>query len=108
MSAIGLGTEIKYGIRIPPIDGIPMSSFDFEVETYVYQNRKVTYKKSDTQNVMPLDDDSYKIIVPKEDMLKIGRGVLLAKVTCHIPDNDFPDGLRTEVYDKLHTGWVIT
>lgn len=103
-----LGTEFKYGIRIQEIDGYRLEDYDFEVTTYVYTNKSVTYRKNDINHIKPLDTDSYKIIVPSEDAMKIGRGVVMAKVTCHIPDADFQDGYRTEVYDKLCTGVTIT
>lgn len=103
-----LGTEFKYGIRIQEIDGYKLKDYDFDVTTYVYTNKSVTYKKIDTKHIKPLDDDSYMVIVPLDDAMKIGRGMVMAKVTCHIPDADFQDGYRTEVYDKLCTGLTIT
>jgi hypothetical protein len=103
-----LGTEFKYGIRIQEIDGYKLKDYDFDVTTYVYTNKSVTYKKGDTKHIKPIDDDSYMVIVPLDDAMKIGGGKVMAKVTCHIPDADFQDGYRTEVYDKLWTGLTIT
>jgi hypothetical protein len=103
-----LGTEFKYGIKMTPIDGIHLEDCDFEVTTYVYSNRQVTYKKGDAKHVQRIDEDSYKIIVYAEDAMKIGRGYVMAKITIHIPDNDYEDGFRTEVYNNLCTGETIT
>lgn len=103
-----LGTEFKYGVRMPPIGDIHLEMCDFEVETYVYTNKSVKFSKGDTKHIHKIDKDSYMVIVDKESALKIGRGVILAKLIVHIPDNDFEDGFRTEVYDKLQTSWIIT
>ena len=102
-----LGTEFKFGVRVSQIDGVHLEDCDFEVSVYVYTNKSVLYKKSDDKHVKKMDEDSYKIIVTSDDALKIGRGRVLATLTIHIPDGDFEDGYRTEVYDKLDTQWVI-
>lgn len=103
-----LGTEYKYGIKLPPIDGIHLSEMDFEVTTYVYSNKSVTFKKSDEKHIKMINEDSYKVIVDSESAIKIGKGKVLAKLTIHIPDLDFEDGFRTEIYDDLCTYQVIT
>lgn len=104
---IALGSEYKYGITFPAIGNIHLDDCDFEVETYVYTNRSVTFKKGDEKHIQRMDADRYMVVVDKENALKIGRGVIMAKLTVHIPDGDFEDGFRTEVYDKLCAGWTI-
>lgn len=104
---ISFGSEYKYSVSIPPIGGTPLSALDFEVTTYVYTNKAVTYKKSDTEHVKKLNNDTYIIVIDTENALKVGRGNVLAKLTIHIPDGDFKDGYRTEIYDGLDTGWKI-
>ena len=104
---VALGTEIKFGIRFPQIDGVHFEDCDFEVSVYVYTNKSVTYKKGDEKHIKKMDEDSYKVVMTSDDALKIGRGHILATLTIHIPDGDFEDGYRTEVYDKLDTQWVI-
>lgn len=103
-----LGTEFKYGIRMKPIDGIHLENCDFEITTYVFANRSVTYRKDDAIHVKKIDEDSYKIVVYAEDSIKIGKGKVMAKITIRIPDSDYEDGLRTEIYDRLCTGETIT
>ena len=104
---LALGSEYKYGVTFPPIGGLHLENCDFEVETYVYTNRSVTFKKNDTKHIQKMDADRYMVIVDKESALKVGRGVVLAKLTVHIPDDDFDDGVRTEIYDKLKTEHTI-
>lgn len=103
-----LGTEFKYGIRVGPVSGLHLQDYDFEVTTYVNPIRSVTFRKSDTEHVKPIDADSYSVIVDKVNAVKVGRGTVLAQVVVHIPDGDFPDGVRTEVYKDLCTGVTIT
>lgn len=78
---------------------------DFEVTTYVYPNKTVVFKKSDTDFVKPVDNDTYLVVIDSDNAQKVGRGKVLAKLTIHIPDGDFKDGFRTEIYDKIDTGW---
>lgn len=104
MSAI---SEYKYSIGFPPIDGIHLEDCDFEVKTYVYANKFVTFKKGDETHIKKIDADHYKVIVDKENSLKIGRGKVLAELTVHIPDGDFQDGYRTEVVRDMYTGWTV-
>jgi hypothetical protein len=103
-----LGTEFKYGVRMTPIDNIHLEDCDFEVTSYVYTNKAVTYRKGDVKHIKRINEDSYKIIVDSEDSVKIGRGKVLAKISISIPDSDLEDGFRTEIYDEIWTGKTIT
>jgi hypothetical protein len=103
-----LGTEFKYGLRLTPIDDVHLEDCDFEVETYVNANRRVMYRKGDVKHVQRIDADSYKIIVYAEDSRKIGSGKVMARVTIRIPDSDYDDGFRTEIYNDICTGRTIT
>lgn len=103
-----LGTEFKYGLRIEPIGDLHFDLFDFEVETYVFENKSIIYKKNDGIHIQKIDQDSFKVIVDEADAIRIGRGKVLAKVKVYIPDGDFIGGIRTEVYDKIWTKIIIT
>lgn len=46
-----LGTEFKYGIRMKPIGDIHLENCDFEITSYVFANRSVTYRKGDAIHV---------------------------------------------------------
>lgn len=101
-----LGTEFKINVHVEPIDGYHMSDYDFECMLYVYTNKGVVFKKGD-ESVKQTDEDNYRICVSSEDSAKIGKGAVKLKLTAHIPDGDFPDGLRTEVVDGICTGVTI-
>lgn len=98
--------EFKYGVIMTPLDDIHLDDCDFDIETYVYTNKSVTYHKGDENHLKPIDKDSYKVIVNSEDSVKIGKGRVMTKVTVKIPDADFEDGYRTEICN-LWTGITI-
>lgn len=102
-----LGTEFKINVNVEPMDGFHMADYDFECMLYVYTNKGVVYKKGD-ESMKKTDDDNYRICATSEDSLKLGRGSVKLKFTAHIPDADYPDGYRTEIYDNICTGVVIT
>lgn len=103
-----LGTEFKYGIKVQLQDGKHLKDCDFEVTTYVHSNKAVTFSKSDTTHIKPIDDDTYKVIIDSDSALTIGRGRIMAKIVIHVPDDpDYSDGRRTEIYSDLYTGWTI-
>lgn len=99
-----LGTELKFNLHLDPINNKHMSEYDFDVDLYVYTNRRVTFPKS---RLLKVDDDNYTVIVNSSDALKIGRGKIKADVKAYIPDTDFTDGKRTEVL-TLCTKTIIT
>lgn len=88
---IFIGTELKLNIHIEPIGGVSMSGYDWEVEVYCLAKNAVTIKKEDAVQV---DDNNYIILV---DTTKVGAGRVKCKITAYIPDEDFEDGIRTEV-----------
>lgn len=91
MDALGLGTELKLNINIEPIGEITMDHYDFEVDVWCSLKRIVTITKSEAIRV---DENNYIICV---DSSLLGHGQIKAKVTAYVPDNDFEDGVRTEV-----------
>lgn len=91
MDALGLGTELKLNINIEPIGEITMDDYDFEVDIWCSLKRIVTIAKSEAIRV---DEKNYIVCV---DSSLLGHGQIKAKVTAYVPDNDFEDGVRTEV-----------
>lgn len=91
MGTIGLGTELKLNLNIDPIGEITMDDYDFEVDVYCSLKKAHTVTKQDAIRV---DENNYIICV---DSALLGHGRVKMKVTAYIPDNDFDDGLRTEV-----------
>lgn len=95
-----IGTELKLNINIEPMGSMTMDDFDFEVEVYCSIKRVITIQKKDAIRV---DQNNYMVLV---DTSETGAGDLKCKVTAHIPDGDFNDGLRTEVV-AVSTGITI-
>lgn len=87
---IFVGTELKFKIEIEA-EGFSMETDDFNV---VVQRRNVkkTFQKSDLVND---GEGGYYVCF---DTAEFGVGTISAVVTAYVPDTDFPDGLRTEVY----------
>lgn len=98
-----LGTELKINLHVEPINGLHMSDYDFECRFYVYTNKYVVVSKTDMKEV---DSDNYIALITSELANKIGRGAIKMRITAHIPDSDFPDGMRTEIAEVC-TGVVI-
>lgn len=89
-----LGTELKINVHVEPIDGYHMYDYDFDCQFYVYTNKSVSINKTDMKKI---DNDNYVALITSDLANKIDRGALKMKITAHIPDSDFPDGLRTEI-----------
>ena len=87
-----LGTEKKYHLEIVS-EGFDMETDDFEVELKRGPN-VITLKKNDL--VKDVNGDFYVTF----DTAELGPGGVTMTVTAYVPDEDFPDGLRTEI-DKF-------
>lgn len=91
MEKIYLGTELKLNINIEPIDGVSMSSYNWEAELYCNTRKVVKIPKSSAKKK---DNNNYIIML---DTNEVGVGALRCRITAQIPDTDFADKLRTEV-----------
>lgn len=106
-----LGTKLKINIHIDPIYSAHMSGYDFDVEFYCSPKKSLTIRKApgkeyDTPSLylkVENSEDDYLCFV---DTLAVGLGKLKCKVTAYIPDEHFPDGIRTEVVE-IDTGIEI-
>lgn len=95
-----IGTELKLNINIEPIGDVTMEDYDWQVDVYCSTKRIVTIPKTDAIKV---DSSNYIIRVNTEEL---GAGELKCKVTAHIPDADFEDGIRNEIA-AIDTGITI-
>ena len=98
---IYLGTELKFALEIES-EGFSMDTDDFKVVIKSVKKKK-------------------EIVIPKEEMLLdenekylftidtevLGVGDYWIYVYAYVPDEDFPDGIRTEV-QKLHLCGVMS
>lgn len=85
-----LGTELKFLVEITA-GGFTMADDDFTV-TIRRGSKQRVFQKSEL-----IEDENHKFYVCF-DSAEFGTGVIQAIVTAYVPDTDFPDGLRTEVY----------
>lgn len=101
MEGIYIGTDLKFLITIEAAN-FDMETDDFTVDIVRGLNR-LHFDKSD------LVVEEYTETVNNEEVTKLhyyvcfdsaelGVGVVYAIVTAYVPDDDFDDGLRTEVY----------
>lgn len=92
MAEVIRGTELKFNLNIQPVSGINMSAFDFYVTAYTQgtAQRSVIQKYDCTR----VNNDNYTVPV---DTAPLGLGLLILDVYAFIPDQDFPDDLRTEI-----------
>lgn len=70
-----------------------MENYDFKVQCFTSARKVVTIDKA---KAIKVDADNYKICV---DTNGIGSGALRCRITAYLPDDDFPDKLRTEVVE---------
>ena len=68
-----------------------MDDYNFEVEVYCSSKFSVVITKDKAVRV---DENNYIILVDTNDL---GSGKIKLKITAYIPDENFPDHLRTEV-----------
>lgn len=86
---IFVGTELKFKVDIQA-GGFSMEDDDFTV-TIRRRNQERVFHKED----MVIDGEGgYYVCF---DTAEFGTGIISAVVTAYVPDQDFPDGLRTEV-----------
>lgn len=91
-----IGTELKYLVEITAT-GFSMEDDDFHIVVSV-GNKKATYNKTD---LLVDEEDNYYLAI---DTSLFKKGDLYATLYAYVPDDDFPDGLRTEVnVQKLTT-----
>lgn len=95
-----LGTELKINVHIEPIDGCTMDDFDFRCRFYIYTNRYVEIRK---EEMIRVDENNYVACISH----KMGIGPVMMRITAYIPDEDFPNGIRTEV-ETVSTGINIS
>lgn len=92
MAKVFYGTELKLNINIEPIDGMTMDDYDFFIEVFgQWTKENIKIRKGEA---IRIDENNY---VVRLDTTKLGLGGLSCKVTAYLPDDDFEDGLRTEV-----------
>ena len=95
-----IGSELKYKVVIAAA-GFDIDRDDFQIEC-ICGSKKKLYQKKD---ILLDGQGNYYLAV---DTTGFKKGTLYAVTTMYIPDEDFPDGLRTEVdKQKLDDLWDV-
>ena len=84
-----LGTKLKFLVEITA-EGFSMVDNDFTV-TLKRGSVTKTFTKSE---LVQDDEDNFYVCF---DSSEFGRGLITATITAYVPDEDFDDGIRTEV-----------
>ena len=84
------GTELKYQLDIT-CEGFDMLQDDFKVIVKTGTNREVTITKGE---MILTENDKFIFTI---DTAILGTGKYYLTVVAYVPDEDFDDGLRTEV-----------
>lgn len=87
--SVYIGTELKFQVTLQS-GGFNMMDDDFEIVVSCGK-REVEYKKTD---LIIDENDKWYIAI---DTSPFKKGDLYATAYAYVPDEDFPDGLRTEV-----------
>lgn len=106
MSKIILGTDLKFSIKVDPIEvegqteKLSLKDCNFEVEMFVDLDNKVTIPKN--KATYKSDNEYYVGFNTSE----VGVGRLKCRVIIHLDDDVFEDRERTEIIE-IDTGLKI-
>ena len=92
---IVLGTELKLRIHVDPIDEYSLQDYNFKVEIYTNASKVLSFESTDNNIILPDEDrDTCIVLINSKD---VGAGRVKVRITADIPDDDFKDGVRTEI-----------
>ena len=95
-----IGSDVKFNVHVDPLKAnigrdteysISMVDYDFTCEFFTYETSKVVIEKS---KMVKYDDDNYFAMLDTTGLKYEGFVKIL--ITAQVPDEDFPDGKRTE------------
>lgn len=92
---IYLGTELKFSLDIQ-VEGFDMLDDDFKIIVKTANTKRVV---EITKGEMILTDED--VFLFTIDTAILGTGEYYITTFAYVPDEDFDDGLRTEVHKKL-------
>lgn len=94
-NVVFLGSDLKLKVSVTDAEK-PMNEYNYTIELWSNQSKKVTYSKDDINHIILIDgEDNYCIVVLNTEDVGVGR--LKCKVTIFVDDEDFPDDIRTEI-----------
>lgn len=104
------GSEIKCLVEVSS-PGFDMVRDDFEIDLkrgsttkHFAKSDLITETYTETVDGQSVEKTDYYLCFDTRDF---GKGLLTAIITAHVPDNDFPDGIRDEVdkFDFFNIMW---
>lgn len=96
MSKMLFNSERKFTLTMTPIEGVTLSQCRLVVEVYKLTGSTMTLP---AENILPKDDNSVKIILTNDLLRLIGKDPIKMQIHIGIPDPDFPDGYRDQIYE---------
>lgn len=96
MSEVGTGYIIQVQVETCKTDVVP-ADLDFEVDFYVYANRRVHFSKREMVRVAREDSDWYFCLL---ESAAVGQGELRARVTIKDPVSQWNGGKRPVIIDR--------
>lgn len=90
------GSERKLRLSMKPLGDIHFADCKVRIEAFVYTNKSVSIDES---RILKVDEDSYDILLCTDDAVLLGKGDIKLRVYIGIPDGDFPDEYRNQIYE---------
>lgn len=98
------GSEVKFIVEVNS-PGFDMVRDDFEIDLkrgsttkHFAKSDLIVETTTDTINGEEVETTNFYLCFDTRDF---GKGIMTAIITAHVPDTDFPDGIRDEV-DKFN------
>lgn len=104
------GSEVKCLVEVSS-PGFDMVRDDFEIDLkrgsttkHFAKSDLITETYTETVDGQSVEKTDYYLCFDTKDF---GKGLLTAIITAHVPDHDFPDGIRDEVdkFDFFNIMW---
>jgi len=94
MQNVVLGSDFKLSLQVTNASGTPLSEIPFTVEVTNTNEKDTTVTISSTDCIVNDTTSTITAIINSDDL---GIGLIQAKVTLQVPDEDYPNGVRRDV-----------
>ena len=92
------GSERKFTLKMEPIDGVHLADCKLKVGAFVSVSNVIPI---DNSCVTVVDEDTLKVLIKKEVAEAIKSTNIKFRVEIGIPDSDFPDNYKDQIYDII-------
>ena len=94
MQEVPLGSDVKIAFTADLPDGLLLKDIGFTVKVINMSEKDKAIDVPKADCIMVFDGAAYVVLVDSEEL---GIGMLMLRLTVHIPDTDYPSGTRKEV-----------